>query len=200
MKKTVEQKVRALCEAKGQARGIHLKNDAQYIVSKQGKQGLKKVEAQLKKWSVPLIYDEIKSLHFYPIGWRSLSLLASQEAFNWKEKDVKDMCEFASRVSLIVRIFSRYFYSTDKLLEQAPRIWDEYFTVGKLVVGDYNESEKYVFIHIKDFDLTLVYGSCLEGYMLGLLKMMIKGHNYKCELIKSPIKEENCSSFKLSWE
>ncbi len=200
MKKSIKEQVKLLLKAEGEARGIHFKNDAQYIVAEKGEDGLKKVEDKLKEWGVPLFYNEIRNLHFYPMAWRSLSLLAAKEALGWEEKNIRNMCEFASSASLIIRIYSKFFYSIDKFLEQAPRLWEEYFTIGKLIVREHSESEKYVIIDIKEFDLDAVYRPCLESYMKGLVKMIIKGRNYKCEAIECSPKENNCSGFKISWE
>ncbi len=200
MKKSIEEQVKLLLGAKGEARGIHFKNDAQYIVAEKGKDGLKKVEAQLKEWGVPLLYNKMRNLHFYPIGWRSLSLLAAEKALGWEEKNIRNMCVFASSASLIIKIYSKFFYSVDKFLEQAPKLWEEYFTVGKLVIREHSESEKYVIIDIKEFDLDDVYRPCLESFIERAGQTIIKGKDHKCEVVECSPKENNCHGFRLSWK
>ncbi len=81
--------VKKLTQVKGECRGMHLKNDADFIVSQKGETGLKQVEEKLKKLGCAIKYREIKSLDFYPLGWRAISLLAIQDVFSWQNQNIR---------------------------------------------------------------------------------------------------------------
>ena len=76
-----------LMKAEGEGRGVHFKNDAEYILKKEGPEALKKVEEETERLGFPIKYGEIKTTGFYPAGLRAISLLAIQQALGWDEED-----------------------------------------------------------------------------------------------------------------
>ncbi len=171
MKKKV---IKELKELEGEARGIHLKNDAEYILKEKGKEGLEEVEKKLSLWGVNIRYSEIQNLKFYPAGWRSLSLLATKEVFDWEKEDIRKMCEFAAGVSFAVRLYLKYFYSVSKLLEKVSRMWREYWSFGEVEVRNFKEEEKELELVVSDFNCHPIYCECMKGYLEGLGRMVTK--------------------------
>ncbi len=155
----------------GEARGIHFKNDAEYILKTNGEQGLKKVQDELKRVGFPIDYKNIKNLEFYPAGLRILSLLACKKVFLWQDENIRNMCSFAVSASFIVKLYARFFYSVSRILEKSAKMWSEYWTKGKLTVKEHNPEKQYCVIEVKDFDLHPIYCRCLEGYFKGMAKI-----------------------------
>lgn len=186
MEKLTKALAKKLMAIEQECRGIHLRNDAEYILTKKGKAGLELMEKELARLGFPIKYGEVKNMGFYPAGLRPLSLLASQKVFGWDNDGIRKMCGFAAGASFIVKLYMKYFYSIPKVLEKASKMWGEYWTYGKLLVKDYDEKEKRVTISIEDFDLHPIYCRCLEGYFKGLTKMVTKTKNPEC-------KETECS-------
>ncbi|MDP2930026.1 MAG: hypothetical protein Q8N56_00235 [bacterium] len=168
----------------GQGRGIHFKNDSEYILSKHGEEGLKRVEAFLAENGVKIEYEKIRNLDFYPTGLRIISLLAAVHVFGWSEDDIRDLGRFASKTSFVVRLYLRYFYSIYKTLEKVAAMWREYWTIGKISVKEHNEEKRFIILLIEDLDLHPLYCRCLEGYFEGITKMVVKSQKVECREMK----------------
>lgn len=182
----------------GEARGIHLKNDAQYVQKTKGEKGLKKVEKEWENVGIPLEYEDIENLKFYPAGYRPLSLLAVKKAFSWGEEDIKKMCEFSAGASLIVRLYLKFFYSLDKIAEKAPEVYKEYFSSGELEVAEYDKEKRYALIRIKGCDLVEEYCRCLEGYLKGFITMAIR-EKAACREVKCTFQGDPYHEFLIEW-
>lgn len=189
-----------LMRIKGEARGIHLKNDAEYILATKGEKGLKMVEEELNSLGFPIDYKKIRNLEFYPTGLRAISLLAAQKTFHWDNEEIKKMCEFAARASFVIKLYIKFFYSLPKLMEKASKMWREYWTRGNLSVRDYDEEKRYVIIRIENFDLHPIYCRCLEGYLNGLAKMVTKTKKPECQEIECPFKGGKAHEFLIKWQ
>jgi len=188
-----------LIKQRGEARGIHLRNDAEYILRKKGKASLAEVEKELESLGVPIKYDEIKNLDFYPAGWRPISLLAIQQVFNWDNSEIRNMCEFGASASLAVRLYLKFFHSVQGLLKVASKLWREYWSEGELLIENFDEKNKEAIIIIKDFKSHPIFCVCLEGYINGLAKMVTGSDNIKCEEINCIFKGDKVHRYKINW-
>lgn len=190
-----------IMEMKGQARGIHFHNDADYVLAEKGKKGIQKVEKKLKELGFPIKYKEIRNLEFYPSGLRALSFLTILKVFGWeKDEEIRKMCAFAAKTSLITRLYIKFFYSVDKLLGKASAIWNEYWTEGKLIVEEYNEKEKRAIVRIEGLNISPEYCCCLEGYIEALARMAIKSKKIECRETVCVFKKGKYHRFKIIWE
>jgi len=197
--KEVAEKLMALKE---EARGMNLKNDAQFILKYKGKEGLEAVEKELAAVGVPIKYSEIKSFAFYPVGLRALSLLAIKKAFDWQDDKIKEVCSFATYITLIAKLTRALFYSPEslgKISEQAPTIWREYFSGGELTIPEYDLEKKYCVIRIKDFSGHPVFCHCLEGYFEKLTKTVTGAKEAHCEERKCAYKGDEYHELFVTW-
>ena len=189
-----------LLKLKGEARGIHFKNDADYVSVKKGKKDLKKVEEELERVGCPLKYSEVETLGFYPIGWRALSLLAIKKVFNWGDEEFRELGAFTTGVSLVVRIYMKFFGSLELLLKKSPQIYNEYFTEGELHISDYDMEKGYAVVGLRGLDLHPIYCRVLEGYLEKFAKMVLKSGNTKCRETKCTFKGDDYHQFKIKWK
>jgi hypothetical protein len=198
----MEEEIRKLMEAEGQTRGVVLKTDADYVLAEKGKEALKKVEEELERLGHPLDYQKIKSMEFYPVGMRALSLLAIKRVLNFDDEKIKDMGFVATKKSLIIKLFVRYFLSVKKVFfEEAPRIWQKHWTKGTLVPVELDEEKKYGILRLKDFDLHPLYCSVyLRGYFSGILQMLVKSTEITCQETKCPFKGNEYHEYLLKWK
>lgn len=192
--------VQELMKLEGEARGMHFKNDADFILKEKSEADLKKVEEELEKNGCPIKYKNIKSLGFYPIGWRAISLLVIKKVFSWDDEDMRKLGRFATSVSFIIRLYMKFFYSIETIVNKAPKIWSEYFTKGELAISDYNKKEKYAIIEIRNFALHPIYCRVLEGYFENLIKMITKTKEAKCQEKKCTFRGQDCHQFKIIWK
>jgi len=187
-----------LMKLKGEARGTHFVNDAQYVLENKGDEGLKKVEQELERLGCPMRYKEIKNVDFHPIGMRAISLLVIKKVFNWEDKRIKNLCSFATKTSMIIRLYLKFFYSIEKMVEMAPKLWKDYFTVGSLKVTEYDKQRKRVVLRVEDFVLHSIYCRCLEGFFGGIVKMVVGAKSVNCKETICSV-SENCHEFVVTW-
>lgn len=195
-----KEEIKRLMEIKGEARGVHLKNDAEFVLKEKGKEGLEMVEKELEKMGCPIKYEKINQFDFYPVGLRVISLLAIKKTFNWSDEKIKELCRYAMKVSWIIKLLMRYFFSPERVLKEAPKIWEEYFTLGKLEVESYDLNKKYVILKIKNFNLHPLYCRCLEGVFLELGKMIVKPKRITCREIECPFSKGKDHRYLIEWE
>lgn len=186
-------------KTEGEARGITFKTDADFILRKKGGKGLRKVEVELKNLGHPLKYKEIKSMNFYPIGLRILSLLAAQKALGFSEKDIEQMGASAPKLSLLIKLFLQFFFSVEETMKQVPKMWEKHYTIGQLKAEIYQD-KKCAVVELRDFAIHPVFCCYLNGYFSTVLQMVVKSRvtskEVKC-LFKNA--QDKYHEFLLKW-
>lgn len=189
-----------LIKIEAKIRGVDLKADADFVLKKEGKEGLKKVEEKLKEIGFPILYEKINMMDFYPGGLKALSLLAIQEVFNYSEKEIEEMGGAAPKISFIIRIFIKYFNPLLKFFfRETPRIWKKYWTEGEFVPLELNEKEKWALVEVR-FNLHPIYCVYLKGYFSTLVRMVTGSKKVFCQEVKCYFKGENVHQYFLKWE
>ncbi|XOB40179.1 MAG: hypothetical protein ACKKMR_02515 [Candidatus Nealsonbacteria bacterium] len=190
-----------IMEVKGEVRGVVFKTDGEYILKEKGEEGLKKLEEELEKLGFPIKYKEVKNLNFYPVGLRAISLLTIKKVFNFDDEKIKEMGIFATKISFIVKLFMRYFFSLKRIvLKEAPKMWRKHWTQGELIPVELNEKEKYAIIRIKDFNLSPTYCHYLRGYFSGIVLMVVKTSKIICEETKCFFRGDEYHEYLVKWE
>jgi hypothetical protein len=191
-----------LLKIKGEGRGVHFKNDAEYVLKERGEEALKKVEEEITRLGFPIKYREIKNTGFYPAGLRAISLLAIKKTLSWDDEKMKDMFKAAVGASLIVRLFMKFFYPTEKAINALPRIWDQYWTKGNFSIVEFNRKEKKVIVRIEGLDLHPLYCSSLEGFFMGMADLIGGSKRRACKEISCSFKDKNSKThdYLLTWE
>lgn len=201
MEKITKEEINKLMRIKIETRGVVLKTDGEYILEKEGEAGVNKLEEELKRLGYPIKYKEVKNMAFYPAGLRILSLIVIKKIFNFNDEKIKEMGLVATKKSLIVKLFIRYFLSIQRVFfREAPRIWQEHWTKGELIPIELNEEEKYGVLRLRDFDLHPLYCSVyLTGYFSGILQMLIKTRQITCQETKCSFRGDKYHEYLLKW-
>lgn len=198
MKQLTKELAQKLMEVKGEARGMTLKTDWQFILLKEGKEGLKKLEDRMAELGVPIKYKEIKSMDFYPIGLDVISMLAIKELFHFDEKDFEEMGGSAIKFSLILKIFMKYFVPLRSIANQVPKMWREHYTIGDLEMPEFSEGEKYIILRLKNFRVHPIYCISTKGYFSKIAEMLVKS-SVDCEETKCVFRGDEYHEFLLKW-
>lgn len=196
MKETItKEEFDEMMKIKGEVRGVTLQGYQDYILKEEGEEGLEKFKKEVVEFDYP---KEIRTMDFYPIGYQVLAIETMKRVFNYDEKRFLEIGEFSAKVSMIVRLFSRYFFSVEQAMKHIPKMWEKYYTVGKIELGDFSEEEKFLVIRLKDFHIHPFHGQVLVGYFSSLLKM-ISGQKARGEETKSPFRRDDCYEFLMKW-
>lgn len=196
-----KKEVEKLLDKKGDARGVVFQTDADYVKSRFGEEGIKKVEALLKEWGVGLRYNEVDAMEWYPVAWRVLSLAAIKVALDWQNADIREMGRNAPKVSIIVKLYFKLFPSIKKFVDQVPGYWRKHYTIGALEAVKLDEGNKEMIVRVKDFISHPLLCTYLEGYFERTIQLT------RPEDSRVKVKELHCSfredveyqEFKITW-
>jgi len=184
---------------KGEVRGVSLKNYADFILKKDGEESLKKIENALADVGYPIKYRELITMNFYPLGFQALSISAMQKFLNYDEKKFYELGRFQPKVSLMIKIFLKYFFSIDMLAKKVPYMWKKSYTAGELKVVELNKEKRCMILRLEDFPCHPIQcHQTLRGYFPTVLKMVLRAEP-TCEETKCTFTGDSCHEYLLKW-
>jgi len=187
-----------LMKIKGEVRGMSLKIMASFILREKGKEGLKKIEETITKLGYPIKYKDIKTMTFYPVGLEAITELALKRIFNFGKEEFKKLGEFAPKSAIVVRLFMRYLFSMNSLINGIPKMWKIYYTVGSLKVAEFNEEERYIILRLENFRLHPAECQIYLGYFPTVIQMVV-GKKVTCKETKCVFEGNDYHEFLLEW-
>lgn len=199
MRPEIQKEIERLKNIKGEARGVSLKDDFEYVLRLKGKERLRALEQTLEQWGFPLRYKEIKGMAFYPLGLEGIVLLALKETFSFSNEEFEKIGEIEAKQSLVVKLFMKYLISIDIAAKEAPRMWRKYYTVGRVEVRDLNKKEGLVILRIQDFGLSPLHCHLLKGYFSALVQMVVNKPTV-CEERKCIFSGDSYHEFFIKWK
>ncbi len=187
-----------LAGVEGESRGTSFKADGDFILKEKGEEGLLRLEERMAELGYPIKYKEMKATDFFPSGLRGVELLVIRELFNFTKEDFAQMGIFQTKISLILKLFMKFFVSLDVLSKKVPEMWRRYYTVGDLKVIEINTAEKYLILTLSNFALHPFHCQLLEGYFANTVKMVM-GVPVTCEETKCIFKGDSYHEFVAKW-
>jgi len=190
-----------LLEIKGEIRGVDLKTDAEFVIKEKGKEGLKKVEEELKELGYPIEYGKIETMNFYPGGLKALSLLAIKKTLNFSDEKIMEMGVIAPKISIIIKLFIKHFFPIRKFFfQESPKIWKEHWTTGEFIPVELDEEKKFAVARVKDFNLHPVYCTYLRGYFSTFTQITVGGREIICQETKCPFRGDEYHEYLIKWK
>ena len=193
-----KEELEKLKEIKGEARGVGIKNVLDFVIKDKGEEGLKKLEDTMAELGLPMKYKEMKMMQFYPLYLYLAVNLVMKEIFDYDDRKFQEMGLFMAKSSFILRLLLKHFISIDNTINQAPRAWRGYFSVGSLEIGEINKSEKYLIARLKNFDFHPLHCEITKGFLSAAIQMVVKNET-TCEQIKSSFKGAEYNEFVVRW-
>lgn len=190
------EKVKAI---KGEVIGATLIANAGFIVQKEGKKGLERLEQAMEEVvGYPLKTEELEPRKFYPSKLLAAMLLLMEKLFGFEKKEFVEIGREGPRIPLMLRVFIRYLTSVETLIKEAPEMWKRYFTIGGLEIIEYKEDERHITLQIKDFDFIPLQCWILKGYISSILEMVVRS-SVSCEETKCLHRGDDFHEFVLRW-
>jgi hypothetical protein len=197
--KLTKELAKKLMEIEGEARGVTLKVDWEIILKEKGEEGLRRLEEKMAEVGCPLKYKEIREMDFYPIGYDAISMLAIKELFGLSEKDLEILGTKAVKFSIFLRIFMKYSFSRNLLIQEAPKMWRRHYTIGDLEVLKFDEKEKLVILRLKNFSIHPIFCAPLRGYFSKVVEIIV-GKPTTCQETSCPFRDDNYHEFSIKWK
>ena len=146
-----------------------------------------------------LKYEDIRKMEFYPLGIQAVTFELTREFFNYDKQRFREIGKFVSKVSLILRLFTKYFVSAEKVIKEIPEMWRKNYTTGELKIMDYKESDNHVVLRLENFRLHLFHGQVLVGYFHTVTGMLGGRGTVEIKETKSPFLGDEYYEFFLKW-
>jgi len=184
---------------KGEVRGVSLKNYADFIIKKDGEEGLKKAEKALAEVGYPIKYRELITMNFYPLGYQALSIAAMRKILNYDDETFYELGCLQPKISLMIKIFLKYFFSIDMLAKKVPDMWKKSYTVGELKVIELDKEKRHMILRLENFSCHPIQcHQTLRGYFPAVLKMVLKAEP-TCQETKCTFRGDNYHEYLLKW-
>lgn len=195
-----QEKAQKLSIIEGKTRGIAMKPDVQFILRKKGKEGLKEVEGKMEELGTPMDLDNIKTGDMYPIGIRTIFLLAAKEVLDFSNEDIKEMGEEVPKYSSIIRFFMRSFMmDQEKFFQKAPVFWERFVTIGRVSVPFFDEKEKKAVVRLEGFNVDPVFCPYVEGVFSSFVKIITGNKQVKSQESHCFFHGGDYHEFTLEW-
>ncbi len=189
-----------LKEKEGQVRGEKFLTHARYIRENEGEEGVVAVKEKMKELGHPFEFDKAVSLKWYPVGYSPLVIVIAKEIFNWSDDRIFDMGASAVKFSFFFKMALRYIVSINKLADNCPSHWRKYYTIGDIRAIGFDEEKKQIIAEIKDFDVHPVMCFYLQGYILQMLRYVIKGTDISIREIMCVHKGGSHEEYLITWK
>ena len=154
----------------GKVRGVTLYTDAEYIRRHEGEESLRHVEQETREMGYPIDYRNVKTMDWYPIGIRGVSLFAIRKALNWNDEQLRELGRTAPKYSIVTKLMLRYLVSPEMLVRRLESYWRKNYSRGYL---SGKVADKSLLLYLKDSGIPEPLFPYLEGYFAGVLGMII---------------------------
>ncbi len=183
---------------KGEVRGVALKGEADFVLKEEGREGLERLEEVITNLGYPIRYKEIKATRFYPLWLEALTLLVIKRLFNYKNEKFQKIGSFESKISLIIRLFMKYFVSLERMIKEVPKMWRKYYTIGNLKVIEFNKEKRQGVLRLEGFQSTPLLQETFKGVFSSVIQMIIN-RPVICEEKRCSLEKDDCYEFLLKW-
>jgi len=185
-----------------QERGTDIKFLVNYVKSKEGLAGLKKVEAALSKvgYQMPDV-EKIGDLEWIPSSCPTIFMVASVKVFNWQESDLIELGKSALAFHpLLRRFFIKYFLSLEKTFKKAVQIWPKQYSEGRVEIVKYEKQDQSIVVRLINFKKHPFICLFLQGVFIKIIKTetgsrKVIGRETKCAFKGDPYHE-----FVFEWQ
>ncbi len=195
-KEKLEDIAEEILSHEGNVRGTAILSNIEYVRSKKGEEGVRKVEERMEQLGVPLDTKNIHSSEWISVGVSALTVLSIRDVFDWTEEDIFDMGRFAVRISFVTKLFVRYLVSKETVFRESPKYWRKQFDFGSLETKELNDD--YAITEIRGHDIHPLICHLRAGYIYGITRFISKGEDVVVEETKCTHRGDDCHQYKVS--
>jgi len=198
MNKTIsKEEFNKIMKTEGEVLGAAIQEFKDFIAEDRGARGVEELEEAIVSLGY-LKIKEIRKNRFYPIGLYTVVLLIIKELFDYDDKKFEEIGKFNAKLSVIIRLFMRFFVSLKRAAEVVPRMWKKYYTIGNLEVVEINEEERFVALRLKNFSLHPLHCLIQKGYFSTILQIIVKAP-ISCDQVKCTHRGDDYHEFLMKW-
>jgi len=193
-----KEEFKELMNIKGLSRGLVLKPSLEFILEKEGKESLKKVEKIITDLGYPLKHNKINGMNFYPAGLKAVVLVIMKRLFNYDDNRFQELGKFSAKLPLLIRVFFRTFLTFKKMERNVEKMWRAFFTFGDLKMKELNREKGYLILRLENFNFHPLECQPLVGIFSTFYKIMIN-KEITCEETKCIYRGDEYHEFLIKW-
>jgi hypothetical protein len=195
-----KEEIEKALKIKGEINGMGLLEDKSFFLNHFGKEKLKEVEKEISEIiGEDFSYEKVKAHQKYPFYLTLLATLILYYDFGRDENLIREFGKESVKFSLTVKLFLRYTFSTEGVINYGPKLWRKYFSIGDIEVEKYNKNERIAIIVLKNFDIHPLFCKQTEGAIEQLFSYVTKDGRVKNEEIECVFRGDPVHKFKISW-
>jgi hypothetical protein len=197
---TAEELVKKIKNNSGKVKAEVIRIEKEYILQKEGEEGLLKVKERMKELGVEMDFQKLDSLTWEKEWKNSLMVVVAKEVFNWTEDDVFEMGRYSPRASFFIKSIIQYLVSIEMVFNNMGKYWDKHHDFGALDAIEISQEKKHLIMRKKGFfthPLMCIYHA---GYFKGVAEFVIKSKNVNIEEVKCVHKGDDYDEYKITWE
>ena len=187
-------------KTEGQVRGVALKTDAEYVMKRKGREGVKTVEDKLKEHGFEMDYKSIKNTDWYPLSFRVASLLVIKDTFNWNDEQITDMGYMAPKRSFFIKTLLKFFVSVERTVRETSKYWNKHYSRGELLIKKIDIAAKQIIIELKNFKVHPVLCAYYKGYFRAVLELITPAEEGSVKEVQCEFNEDDSHCFFFEWQ
>lgn len=180
-------------------RGNVILANLEFIKYKGGEMAIKKIQEKSQEFELNFDFLKIKPMESYPEGINVFLVLMAKEILNLNDDEVFEMGRAAIKLSLFLKIITRYFASLKKCFQESPKYWEKHFDFGRIEPVDLNEEEKKATIRVIGYNYHPTMCHYYQGCFVQLASLIIGGKNVFIEEVKCVYKGDPFHEYTIKW-
>ena len=173
--------------------------EKEYILSKEGEEGLNKVSERMKELGAELDFKKLDSQTWEEEWKNSLLIVVAKETFNWTDEDIFQMGRFSPRASFFIKSIIQYLVSIDVVFNNVSNYWHKHHDFGDLEPVEINKEEKYIVIRKVGFRTHPIMCIYHAGYFKGVVEFVLRSDNINVDETKCMHKGDDYHEYRITW-
>jgi hypothetical protein len=125
----------------GKFRTELIRAEKDYIIHKEGEEGLKKVKEKMRELGGDIDFDKLLSRDWEENWKHVFFVIVAKEVLNWTDDDVFQMAIYCPRVSFMLKTLMQYFVSVDIVFANVSTYWKKHYNFGDVEPVEINKEE-----------------------------------------------------------
>ncbi len=195
-----KEEVEKLMQSGRKTRAAIIKNAGKFVLDKEGKEGLDKLEAEMEKLGYKIKFNEFTEVSLYSLGETILCLVLMKRLFNYSDEDFQELGRRTSKISVVARMAMRYIaaISLQQVITKFPETWKKMNPIGDLKVTNLDEKDGSITLRVDDCDTHPIHCQIMIGAFSNLFRIIL-GKEVSCTEEKCTYKEDDCHEFLIKW-
>ncbi len=196
----LKKEAQKLMQMPGNVRGGVILANLEFIRQKAGQSEMGKIQEKLKGLGIAFNLKELKPMEFYPEALSVLTVLLVKEILNLDDNGVFEMGKAGIKLSLFIKILTKYFVSPRQCFEESPGYWQKHFDFGELEPIELNEGGKYAIIRIKGYKYHPIMCFYHRGCFLQVAELILGRSGASIEETKCAHKKDPYHEYIIRWK